>query len=53
MLLPLFLAAFVGEVASQTVPKQAQLVDPKSFLALKTVLPPSESNLTNVCGTRT
>lgn len=49
MLLPVFIAVFLGKAASQAVPAQALVVDPKSFLALDTVLPPSESNFTNVC----
>ncbi|KAJ9653331.1 hypothetical protein H2198_007473 [Neophaeococcomyces mojaviensis] len=48
MLLPVFIAVFLGKAASQAVPAQALVVDPKSFLALDTVLPPSESNFTNL-----
>lgn len=48
MLVPLFLSLFTG-VYTQTVPQQAQIIDQRTFNALKTVEPPSVQNLTNVC----
>lgn len=48
LVLSLLFSTLLSEVCPQTVPEQAQFVDQKSFNDLKTVPPPSESNLTTV-----
>lgn len=48
LVLSLLFSTLLSEVCPQAVPEQAQFVDQRGFNALKTVPPPSESNLTSV-----
>lgn len=48
----LLLSVLVTKAAayiSCNIPENAQVIDPKSFLVLPNVLPPSQANATTVC----